>query len=74
MCPYDIIDLYFQNSVYTVAINTLEGNMKAWEIERLFNDDIREKRKTGSGSFSSTGERRKAWDFRRFKNAVLLHV
>lgn len=30
--------------------------MKSWEIERLFNDDIREKRKTGSGSFHKRGK------------------
>lgn len=30
--------------------------MKHWEIERLFNDDVREKRKTGSGSFHRRGK------------------
>lgn len=30
--------------------------MKSWEIERLFQDDIREKRKTGSGSFHKRGK------------------
>ena len=30
--------------------------MKAWEIERLFNDDVREKRKAGSGSFHKRGK------------------
>ena len=30
--------------------------MKHWEIERLFNDDIREKRKAGSGSFHKRGK------------------
>jgi hypothetical protein len=30
--------------------------MKSWEIERLFQDDIREKRKTGSGSFHRRGK------------------
>jgi len=30
--------------------------MKSWEIERLFNDDIREKKKTGTGSFHKRGK------------------
>lgn len=30
--------------------------MKTWEIERLFNDDVREKRKTGSGQFHRRGK------------------
>jgi hypothetical protein len=30
--------------------------MKTWEIERIFNDDIRDKRKTGSGSFHKRGK------------------
>ncbi len=30
--------------------------MKTWEIERLFNDDVREKRKAGSGSFHKRGK------------------
>ena len=30
--------------------------MKTWEIERLFNDDIRDKRKTGSGVFHRRGK------------------
>ena len=30
--------------------------MKTWEIERLFNEDVREKRKTGSGSFHKRGK------------------
>lgn len=30
--------------------------MKHWEIERLFNDDIRDKRKAGSGSFHKRGK------------------
>ena len=30
--------------------------MKTWEIERLFNEDIRDKRKAGSGSFHKRGK------------------
>lgn len=30
--------------------------MKTWEIERLFNDDVRDKRKTGSGVFHRRGK------------------
>lgn len=30
--------------------------MKTWEIERIFNDDIRDKKKTGSGSFHKRGK------------------
>lgn len=30
--------------------------MKTWEIERLFNEDIREKKKVGRGSFSKVGK------------------
>ena len=30
--------------------------MKSWEIERLFNEDVRDKRKTGSGSFHKRGK------------------
>jgi hypothetical protein len=30
--------------------------MKHWEIERLFNDDVRDKRKTGSGVFHRRGK------------------
>lgn len=30
--------------------------MKTWEFERMFNDDIREKRKAGSGSFHKRGK------------------
>ena len=30
--------------------------MKTWEIERIFNDDIRDKSKTGSGSFHKRGK------------------
>jgi hypothetical protein len=29
---------------------------KQWEVERIFNDDIREKRKAGSGSFHKRGK------------------
>src|SRR4051794_2157320 len=29
---------------------------KQWEVERIFNDDIREKRKAGSGSFHRRGK------------------
>jgi hypothetical protein len=30
--------------------------MKTWEIERMFNEDVREKRKAGSGSFHKRGK------------------
>lgn len=53
------MEIYFKNSVYTVArIRELGENcfMKHWEIERLFNDDVRDKRKTGSGVFHRRGK------------------
>jgi hypothetical protein len=37
-------------------MNPKGGFMKTWEIEKMFKDDIREKKKTGTGAFHQRGK------------------